>query len=79
MRRIRRDLADRRVERGQIRRQATFAPLRQRVIGSRACERVIEKALGYTSRATEYLEQLPPSPARTLLRSVAEQLAARSR
>ena len=53
--------------------------LRQRVVASRARDRVVEKALGYTTRATEYLEQLPPSPARTLLRAVAEQLAARSR
>jgi len=53
--------------------------LRQRVVASRARDRVVEKALGYTTRATEYLEQLPQSPARTLLRAVAEQLAARSR
>jgi octaprenyl-diphosphate synthase len=53
--------------------------LRQRVVASRARDRVVEKALGYTTRAMEYLEQLPSSQARTLLRAVAEQLAARSR
>ena len=53
--------------------------LRQRVVASRARDRVVEKALGYTTRATEYLEQLPPSAARSLLRAVAKHLAARSR
>jgi octaprenyl-diphosphate synthase len=59
--------------------QGRVPQLRQRVVASGACARVVEKALGYTTRATEYLEQLAPSPARSLLRSVAEQLADRSR
>jgi octaprenyl-diphosphate synthase len=58
---------------------AALAPLRQSVISSGVCERVVERALGYTVRATEYLDQLAPSPARSLLRNVAEQLAERSR
>jgi len=37
------------------------------------------RALGYTSRATEYLDLLPSSPARTLLHAVAQRLAERSR
>jgi octaprenyl-diphosphate synthase len=53
--------------------------LREGVISSGACARVIQRALSYTTRATEYLDQLAPSPARGLLRSVAEQLAERSR
>jgi octaprenyl-diphosphate synthase len=56
-----------------------LAPLRQRVIASGACARVTSRALGYTSRAKEHLEHLPPSPARALLRTVADQLAERSR
>lgn len=59
--------------------QGLVANLRQSVIASGACARVTARALGYTTRATEYLDQLPPSPARALLRSVAEQLAERSR
>jgi len=59
--------------------QSLVDNLRQRVIASGACEKVTARALGYTTRATEYLDQLPPSPARALLRSVAEQLAERSR
>jgi geranylgeranyl pyrophosphate synthase len=59
--------------------QSLVADLRQSVIASGACERVTTRALGYTTRATEYLDQLPPSPARALLRSVAEQLAERSK
>jgi octaprenyl-diphosphate synthase len=55
------------------------ASLRQRVVQSGACEQVSAKALGYTSRAIEHLDQLPPSAARSMLRSVAEQLAERSR
>jgi geranylgeranyl pyrophosphate synthase len=58
---------------------SAVGPLRQSVIASGACERVIARALAYTSRAVEYLDQLPASPARALLRSVAEQLADRSR
>lgn len=53
--------------------------LRQRVIASGACQRVSQRALGYTSRAKEYLDQLPVSPARALLGGVADQLAERSR
>jgi octaprenyl-diphosphate synthase len=56
-----------------------IGPLRQRVIQSGACQRVATKALSYTARATEHLDQLPLSPARALLRSVAQQLADRSR
>lgn len=59
--------------------QSLVAGLRQRVIASGACQRVNARALGYTTRATEYLGQLPSSPAQALLRSVAEQLAERSR
>jgi octaprenyl-diphosphate synthase len=58
---------------------AALGPLRQRVIASGACARVTSRALGYTLRAKEYLDQLPPSPARALLRNVADQLAERSR
>lgn len=39
--------------------QGRVTALRQRVIASRACEQVVARALSYTSRATEYLEQLP--------------------
>lgn len=65
----------------QIRRgdQSRVTPLRQRVIQSGACQLVKAKALTYTQRATEHLDQLPASPARSLLRSVAQQLADRSR
>jgi octaprenyl-diphosphate synthase len=59
--------------------QSAVATLRQQVVDSGACQRVADRALGYTSRATEYLDQLPASPARALLRSVAQQLADRSR
>lgn len=59
--------------------QGRVSQLRQRVVASGACARVVQKALSYTTRATEYLEQLPPSPARSVLRSVAEQLADRTR
>lgn len=53
--------------------------LRQRVIASGACKRVKARALNHTSKALEYLEQLPLSPARSLLGDVARQLAERSR
>ncbi len=59
--------------------QSLVASLRQSVIASGACERVGARALGYTSKATEYLDLLPASAARSLLRSVAQQLADRSR
>lgn len=59
--------------------QSQVGPLRQRVIASGACQRVKARAVGHTTRATEYLQQLPPSPSRTLLAAVAEQLAARTR
>jgi octaprenyl-diphosphate synthase len=59
--------------------QSQVAALRQSVIASGACQRVGARALGHTTRATEYLDQLPASPARTLLRAVAQQLAERSR
>jgi octaprenyl-diphosphate synthase len=59
--------------------QSQVAGLRQSVIASGACPRVGARAFGHTQRATEYLAQLPPSPARTLLSAVAEQLAERSR
>lgn len=53
--------------------------LRERVVASGACTVVRNRALGYTSKAIEHLRHLPPSPARVLLESVAEQLAARTR
>lgn len=59
--------------------QSQVAPLRQRVIASGACQRVKTRAIGHTTRAIEYLGQLPGSPARTLLTAVAEQLAERTR
>jgi octaprenyl-diphosphate synthase len=59
--------------------QSQVSLLRQRVIASGACQRVKTRAVGHTTRATEHLEQLPPSAARTLLTAVAEQLAERSR
>lgn len=59
--------------------QSQVSVLRESVIGSGACQRVKARALGHTTRATEYLEQLPASPARTLLTAVAQQLAERSR
>ena len=59
--------------------QSQVGPLRQRVIASGACQLVKARATGHTTRAVEYLAQLPASPARTLLTAVAEQLAARTR
>lgn len=59
--------------------QTRVASLRQSVMASGACQRVAARALGHTTRATEYLDQLPSSPARTLLSAVAQQLAERSR
>lgn len=57
---------------------SAVAPLRQSVIDSGVCAEVSARALGYTTKAIEHLDQLPPSAARTLLRSVAQQLAART-
>ena len=59
--------------------QAAVDSLRQSVIDSGACKTVAARALDHTTRATEYLDLLPPSPARSLLRAVAQQLAERSR
>ena len=59
--------------------QSQVVPLRQSVIASGACQRVGTRALGYTARAMEHLDMLPPSPARSLLCAVAQQLAERSR
>jgi octaprenyl-diphosphate synthase len=52
--------------------------LRERVVASGACNVVRSRALGYTSKAIEHLRHLPPSPARVLLQSVAQQLADRT-
>jgi octaprenyl-diphosphate synthase len=57
--------------------RAAVESLRQRVIASGVCDRVLKRALGYTSRAIEHLTQLPPSAPRSLLQSVAQQLADR--
>jgi octaprenyl-diphosphate synthase len=59
--------------------QTLVGGLRQAVIASGACQRVGARAFGHTTRANEYLSQLPTSPARTLLSAVAQQLAERSR
>jgi octaprenyl-diphosphate synthase len=59
--------------------QSLVASLRQSVVATGACQKVGARALGHTARATEYLDQLHPSPARSLLRAVAQQLAERSR
>lgn len=57
--------------------RSAVEPLRERVIASGACERVLSRAIRYTSQATEQLNRLPPSAPRSLLQSVAEQLADR--
>lgn len=59
--------------------QSAVSTLRQSVIASGVCQTVSARALGYTTRAIEQLDILPPSPARSLLRAVAQQLAERSR
>jgi geranylgeranyl pyrophosphate synthase len=53
--------------------------LRQSVIASGACQKVSARALTHTTRAIDYLDLLPASAARSLLRAVAQQLAERSR
>lgn len=53
--------------------------LRQRVATSGACEAVRRRAQRETTLAIEALDRIPPSPAQSLLREVAGQLAARSR
>jgi octaprenyl-diphosphate synthase len=58
--------------------QSLVAALRQSVINSGACKQVGVRAFGYTTRAIEYLDMLPPTPARSLLHAVAQQLAERS-
>ena len=59
--------------------QSAVTILRQSVIASGVCQKVSARALGYTTRAIEQLDVLPPSPARSLLRAVAQQLAERTR
>jgi geranylgeranyl pyrophosphate synthase len=58
--------------------QLAVDTLRRKVMASGVCDRVLSRALSQTSRAIEHLNQLPPSPARSLLISVAQQLADRS-
>lgn len=53
--------------------------LRERVVQSGVCREVSLRSKSFTRRAIEQLNRLPPSPSRALLRSVAEQLALRSR
>lgn len=53
--------------------------LRERVIRSGVCSQVSERSESYTRRAIEQLRLVPDSPARSLLRLVAEQMALRRR
>jgi geranylgeranyl pyrophosphate synthase len=48
------------------------------VLDSGACDEVRRRAAAYTKAAVEALHSLPQSPARALLQTVAEQLAARA-
>ena len=59
--------------------QSAVSVLRQSVIASGACQKVSARALTYTTRAIGHLDVLPSSPARSLLRAGAQQLADRSR
>lgn len=58
--------------------ESLVGPLRERVIGSGACDVVRAQARTYTTQAIEHLRQLPPSSARDLLQGVAQQLSDRS-
>lgn len=59
--------------------QALVPEVSRRVIESGSCEEVRKRAAKYTSLALSCLHELPPSPARELLRVVAEEMTGRAR